>query len=195
MQTIQLIQAYRQTGILQFGRFERSDGQFAPFAFNFLLLPSYPSLLHSTAEALRPLLPQPQPERLLASRSSVPLATALALTSNLPLTYPYGQATTVTNAFSIEGAYDIGHSTTLLDAQPEAESLLPLIETAARVGLQTQQVLCLVPPAPQLHTELEARGIQWAALLDLRACFAELHTQGRLPATLHTTLQTWLNPA
>src|SRR5687768_11120209 len=109
-----LILQYARTGMIQFGRFQQPTGSFDPIIFNFLLLPSYPELMQATARALLPLIQPNRPERLLTTRAAIPLGSVLAVESSIPMTYPYGEEKAFTSAYTIEGAYDVGHPTTLL---------------------------------------------------------------------------------
>jgi hypothetical protein len=87
-----LFDQYIAAGLVQFGRFQQQDGSFAPLSLNFLLLPSFPALMHQTARELVPLLKKTPAKRLLAARQTIPLGAALANESEMPLTYPYGEA-------------------------------------------------------------------------------------------------------
>lgn len=155
-----LIHEYARAGIIQLGRFQQPDGSFLPMSTNFLMLPSYPRLLHTTAQALVPLIRTHPPERLLATRAAIPLGAVVAVESNIPLTYPYGEAKDYTVAYTIEGAYDVGHPTTLLmDVLTSPAEILTLIAQARQVGLVVQQVIAVLGLYPWTEPELDFHAL------------------------------------
>lgn len=184
MRTERLLNAYVQANLIQFGRFERAEG-FAPLALNFLLLPSFPALMRDTARALLPLLRATPADRLLATRATTPLGAVLAVESGIPLTYEYGEMRGVSNAFIIEGAYDVGHPTTLLTyTLDSAEIMTP----ARKVGLNVTDILCLLKVGEHPTKALEAEGLRVHALIDL----AEALDQLPIPAPLLAHVQEWI---
>jgi orotate phosphoribosyltransferase len=188
-----LVAKYLEAGILQFGRFEKENGNFWPLSLNFLLLPSFPALMQATARALLPLIKEAAPERLLTTRAAIPLGAVLAVESGIPLTYPYGEATAVTNAFVIEGAYDVGHPTTLLAyTLTDSADALDLLAPARRVGLHIDTVLCLFAIGEAGRVALAEAGIRTVCLFDLSTELTGLESKGLIPANLRANVLNWL---
>lgn len=190
-----LFAQYVEAGIVQFGRFQQPDGAFHPISFNFLLLPSFPQLMGATARALTPLLMGANTNRLLATRAAIPLGAVLAVESGIPLTYPYGEAKSYTAAYVIEGAYDVGHPTTLLTyTLTAADDAHQLLEPARRVGLHVHHVLCLTALDKSSLTQLTAQGITVQPLMaDLKRNLIALEAQGKLTSQLRQYIVAWLN--
>jgi len=183
MQT--LINEYARAGILQLGRFQQPDGSFHPLSANFLMLPSYPALMRKTAQALVPMLHSTHADRLLTTRAAIPLGAVLAVESDIPLTYPYGEAKDYTIAYTIEGAYDVGHPTTLLiDVLTTPTEAMTLIKQARQVGLVVQQVIAVLALG-----RWQEPTIGFHALFDFDALVAGL--ADRLTEELHDQLRKW----
>lgn len=191
--TANLLNQYIEAGIIQFGRFGTSDGGFAPLSINFLLLPSYPALMQATAQALSPILKSMNVERLLTTRAAIPLGAVAAVESGIPLTYPHGQASSITSAYVIEGAYDVGHPTALLCyILQDAEDLLRLIEPAQTVGLEVRGVACLFALGEGVRAVLRARGLAVYELLHLETALAQIAADGLMPPLLYEPILAWL---
>lgn len=188
-----LFQQYIAAGLIQFGRFQNEDGTFAPVSLNFLLLPSFPALMHDTARALVPLLAATPTNRILAARQAIPLGAALAIESGVPLTYPYGEAKSYTNAFVIEGAYDVGHPTALLtDALTDVDDVVSLLEPARKVGLHVVDVLCLFTLRADGVAALQAQNIRVHVLFDLADSLDALGERHGLTDSLKGHVSAWL---
>jgi len=182
-----LFAAYVDVGIIQFGRFARGAGGFAPVAFDFLMLPSFPVLLDATAQALVPLVGATAADRLLTTRDAVPLGGVLAVKSGIPLTYPYGEEKSYTKAYVIEGAYDVGHPTALLtNTLANPAEVLHWLEPARAVGLNIQDVVCVVRVGAAAG--MAEKGITVRALFDFGALLDTLE----LPAPLREEVRAWL---
>jgi orotate phosphoribosyltransferase len=186
-----LFRHYLAAGLIQFGHFEGPGGEISPLALNFLLLPSFPALLKATAQALTPPALASGADRLLALRSVTALGGVLAVESGLPLTYHYGEMRGISNAFIIEGAYDIGHPTALLCDVLGADTG-QILAPARQVGLNIQQALALICMSQAGRATLEAQGIRVWALLDLAELLPPLAEDGTLPRPLVQTLMDWL---
>ncbi|MCL4875669.1 MAG: hypothetical protein KJ064_03385 [Anaerolineae bacterium] len=188
-----LLQGYLRTGIVQFGRFQQPDGTFWPVKTNFLLLPSYPDLLKATALALAPLAQQTRCDRLLTTRATIPLGAVLSVESGIPLTYPYGEPQKITNAFVIEGAYDVGHPTTLLtDVLTHAADAHAILKPARQVGLHIHDVLCVFTLGQRGVQTLQADGLTVHALLDFGEAVEGLRSRGQITPRWHDALIMWL---
>ncbi|MFP4321580.1 MAG: hypothetical protein ACLFTK_03930 [Anaerolineales bacterium] len=195
MKHLNLLRGYTQAGIIQFGRFVREDGRVDPLDLNFLLLPSYPALLRETATALAPHLQQAVHkygiDRLLSTRATTALGGVLAVQSNIPLTYPYGEAREATNAYLIEGAYDIAHPTALLAYILDADTGAAL-HPAQTVGLPVRVVLSLFELGTAPRAALIEDGLEVITLFDLRAALDAMAAESIFPPGLRAHLDEWL---
>jgi uridine monophosphate synthetase len=157
-----LLQQLLKIGAIQFGQFEQPDGTFAPISINLLLVPSYPHILQSLATELSPLVKFDGLTHLLASPSTVPLATAISLNTGLPLVYPSG-----TNPETIEGAYDFNVPTVLLtDVLGDGTAERTIAKRAAPLGLDVKAVVTVIDLG--LGTSFEGIMLRtWRRLPDL----------------------------
>ena len=121
-----------EAGLIQFGRFARTDGAAWPVLVRLRWLPSYPALLHDVAAALGRALEGTPADRVLTTQDAIPLGVALSLHTGLPMTYPYGEVRDYTTAFAIEGAYD---SAPHLTGRSWRTTRLSACCAARRVGL------------------------------------------------------------
>lgn len=179
-----LIEDYVANGLIQFGRFKQADGSVWPIAFNFLLLPSYPQTMKATASAFAPILKRLPIQRLLSTRATTPLGAALSIETNIPLAYVYGEQKAYTSAYVIEGAYDVGHPTALVqyvqDANPP--DILPVAE---KVGLPITDVVSLfsIGAMPDLNV---------TALFDFNDTLTILRESGTVPPRMVEQVLEWL---
>jgi hypothetical protein len=137
--SMSLINHFIETGIIQFGRFQQPDGSFWPVQTSFRLLPSYPAAMKATAQAFR----IQNVDRLLATRDATALGAVVSVESGIPLTYEYGEATSYTSAFVIEGAFDVGHPTALITNIP-SPNLSEMLVPARKNGLDVKEILCIL---------------------------------------------------
>ncbi|NDJ84414.1 MAG: hypothetical protein GYB66_00875 [Chloroflexi bacterium] len=142
-----LLREYLNAGLIQFGYFTTSFGAPAgPIKFAFSLLPSFPALMHATAQALRPLVSTTAPAaRLLATYDTIPLGAVLAVETGIPLLYPRHNAPQLAPAFAIEGAADVGNPVTLLtDVLLDAVPIIEIARRSQRVGLPVKRLRAIV---------------------------------------------------
>ncbi|MCD4686889.1 MAG: hypothetical protein K8S97_13235, partial [Anaerolineae bacterium] len=174
--------ALAQQGLIQFGRFAQDDGAIWPVAVRLLWLPSCPVLLRDTAAALRSLVRELDAVRLLTTVDAIPLGTALALSTEIPMTYPYGEVRDYTAAYAIEGAYDVGHPTVLLaDVLIDAAQAEQITALARRVGLDVHTVLAVLDIGLGARERLEALGYGVRTVFTLREMLPVLEARDLLP--------------
>lgn len=182
-----------EAGLIQFGRFTQPDGSIWPVQVRLGWLPSYPDLLREVAVALAALLDGPPVDRLLTTPGAIPLGTALSLHTGLPMTYASGTTPARPAAFTIEGAYDVGHPTALLaDVLTDIAQARQLIELARHVGLDVSNVLVVFDVGLGAHRQLHAAGYQVRCLLTLSDLLDPFVERGLIPDSLRAAIQRWL---
>ena len=185
-----------EAGLIQFGRFARTDGAAWPVLVRLRWLPSYPALLHDVAAALGRALEGTPPDRVLTTQDAIPLGVALSLHTGLPMTYPYGEVRDYTTAFAIEGAYDVGHPTLLLaDILEDADQAQRLTAQARRVGLNVGDVLAVLDLGLGASAQLAASGYRVTTLFALRDMLAPFVEGGILTQPMSATVIRWLDGA
>jgi hypothetical protein len=167
-------------GLLQYGRFITETGV-RPYQHHLDMLASYPELLRRCAQELAPVVTGV--ERLLCAADCVPLATALALETGIPLVIGRGRGDD--GARDFVGAYDIGHPAALV-AHAVDESPVALVRHAAHFGLNVRAVVAVLDAGPAaLYGPVHS-------LLNLLALTGELVAEKRLPAGMGRAVEDWL---
>jgi orotate phosphoribosyltransferase len=183
-----------RAGLVQFGRFERPNGDIWPVMVNLLWLPSYPALLRDVAAALHPLLDGIEADRLLTTVDALPVGVALSLRADLPMVYPYGEVRDYTAAYAIEGAYDVGHPTLLLsDVLIDSSQANRITALAHKVGLDVLAALAVVDLGLGAREKLESAGYTVRCALTLREMLPVLAQAGLLPPKMRETVEEWLS--
>jgi adenine/guanine phosphoribosyltransferase-like PRPP-binding protein len=139
-----LSEEFLAAGLVLFGDFADADGGRKRYSLRFDLLASYPHILSTLADAIAPSIGATY-SRLLCPFDALPLGTALALRTGIPLVYSRGRGESAVVDFV--GAYDIGHRALLIVNAVEVESsnaLAGMITRAAGVGLDVVGVQAIL---------------------------------------------------
>lgn len=169
-----------ESGLLQFGAFVR-NGVTEPVRFHFEMMASYPDMLGAAADQLSRLMPPA--DRLLSTADAVPLGTALALKSSIPLVYTRGGEDEP--AFDLVGAYDIGHPAILVTNVAGYGTHERLLSTARRVGLNVTSAACLIDLGAA--TELPC-----VSLFRIQEVMSAMMARGALPEGQVRAVEQWL---
>ncbi|MCC6613479.1 MAG: hypothetical protein IT320_08375 [Anaerolineae bacterium] len=185
-----LLGLFAETGLIQFGDFDAGDGRRRPFLTRFELLASYPDVLAACVDVAESAIRAGDYVRLLCDVSALPLGTALALRTGIPLVYSRGGQLAPVD--DLVGAYDIGHKTLLiaglLDGDPLAQ---PWVQGARRVGLETASALGILDARPV--GLLSPADDHTAALLSLSEAVEAYAAQGIVPAGQAAAVRMWLS--
>jgi orotate phosphoribosyltransferase len=168
------------SGLLQFGAFVQ-NGVTEPVRFQLEMLASYPAMLAEATETLSALLPPV--DRLLSTAEAIPLGTALALKSGIPLVYSRGGEDEP--AFDLVGAYDIGHPAIFVANVAGYGAHERLLSTARRVGLNVHSIACLI----DLGVSSELPRVSLFHIQDVLAAMLE---RGALPVGQVRAVEMWL---
>lgn len=181
-----LLQALIQTGLLQFGRFER-DGQFQPWRLVVECLAAYPDALRLASQQLQAVAIEPLVDRLIADADSVALGVALALESDIPLIYSRGRGEAA--AFDLVGAYDSGHTAKLITGVFDyGQSIHKLLDEARSVGLRVNSVIALI----DLETNPPVESLQVQSALTLAEAAEALTEGGWLSSHQQQAVLQWI---
>jgi orotate phosphoribosyltransferase len=166
-----IAKALLETGILQFGYFVDNEN-ISPYRLRLEILPAYPALMQQILYLLVQALPAGDYDRLVAHSDAIPLGTALALHTGIPLVYSRGKGESA--AYDLVGAYDVGHPALLIvnSIQPEMNTL---IKQCRGVGLEISAGLELV----SLGKSIE--GVPAHSLTSLKALIHELRLNKAIP--------------
>jgi hypothetical protein len=160
-----------ETGMLQFGYFK--DGEIVqPYLLRLEMLPAYPQVMQQIIYLAVQAIPELPFDRLVAHSDAIPLGTALALHTGIPLVYSRGKGESA--AYDLVGAYDVGHPALLVVNSIHAD-LPRLIGQCRGVGLEIKAALELV----SLGYAIEA--VPSYAVTSLKALIHELVLEKAIP--------------
>ncbi len=161
------------TGLLQFGRFER-DGHPAAVRLSLELATAYPEVLQAIVATVQGVLSNAGCERLLVPSSGIAMGGALSFVTGTPLIYSRGCGNEA--VFDLVGAYNAGHRATLI-APTDLDITESLLRAAARVGIVIAGVVVVVGTGAALAHQGER-----VTLFELDVLVANLRDRGRIPA-------------
>ena len=188
--------ALADIGAVKFGDFTLTSGKRSPIYIDLRLLASHPQALrqvaHAYAHLLRQALGLGAEEAASASSdirlaaipyAALPIGTAVALETGLPLIYPRKATRAHGTARQIEGEFAPGDRAVVLDDLiTTGGSKLAAIEPLEAAGLQVQDVVVLIDREQGGREELEAAGYRLHAVLGLGAMLDLLVEAGRITA-------------
>ena len=138
-----LLEMVVDAGLVLEGDYARPDGSRRSYLLRLDLLAAYPRLLDSCASAIVSGMDYRRYSRLLCPLDALPLGTAVALHTGLPLVYSRG--TQEAPVADLVGAYDIGHKTLLvLNDSAWDDPTSTLLRRARSVGLDVCDAVALV---------------------------------------------------
>ena len=161
------------TGLLQFGRFER-DGQSTAVRLSLELAATYTEVLQTIVAAVQGALSNAGSERLLVPPSGIAMGGALSFVTGIPLIYSRGCGEEA--VFDLVGAYNAGHRATLI-APTDMDVTEVLLRAVSRVGIVIAGVVVVVGTGAALAYQGER-----VTLFELDALVANLRDRGRIPA-------------
>ncbi len=149
------------TGAVQFGDFTLQSGIQSPFYLDLRLLVSKPDVLAHAARAYVEMLDDLYYNRLAAiPYAGLPIGTAVALQTKMPLLYPRKEPKSYGTGRSIEGHFEEGDSVVVIDdvistGASKIEAIKPLREA----GLRVHDVAVLIDREGGGREELAAQGL------------------------------------
>jgi len=160
-----LAHAIKQAAYLE-GDFVLSSGQRSKYYLDKWRFETDPALLREIAKALATLLPDPAPDRLAGVElGGVPLATALALETNLPYLIVRRQAKGYGTAKEVEGVWNPGERVVLIeDVLTTAGQALHAAQRLGNLGLRVERVIYVIDRGEGAADNLRAAGFEPAAL-------------------------------
>jgi hypothetical protein len=160
-----------EMGMLQFGFFESANKPL-PYLLRLDMLPAYPQVMQQIVYLAVQSIPELPFDRLVAHSDAIPLGTALALHTGIPLVYSRGKGESA--AYDLVGAYDVGHPALLVVNCIEGD-MSRLIGQCRGVGLEIKAILELV----SLGNVIE--GIPSYTVTSLKALIHELLLEKAIP--------------
>lgn len=173
--------------VVRFGRFELHSGKLSPIYIDLRLLASYPTVLRQVAQAYSELLTHLHCDVIAAiPYAGLPIGTAIALETGLPLIYPRKVAKSYGTGKQIEGKWTIGQTAVIIeDLITSGDSILQGIAMLKTVGLQINDAVVLIDRQQGGSENLANQGYQLHAVLTLPQMLTILEEQGQLSSGQH----------
>lgn len=185
-----LSSALHELGAVKFGRFKLASGIESPIYVDLRLLVSRPRLLAQAAERYaRVLAPLPCDRICGVPYAALPIATAVALESNVPLIYPRKEVKEHGLGKEIEGAWQPGeHVVIIEDLITSGGSTIATAERLRAAGLIVDHAIVLIDREQGGAANLAAAGITAHAVFTLTELLDDLAVQGRIDAAQRDTV-------
>jgi orotate phosphoribosyltransferase len=186
----QLALELHEIGAVRLGRFTLHSGRVSPIYIDMRLLASYPDVLRRVAKAYAALL-EPLRFDLLAAvpYAGLPIGTAVALETGLPLIYPRKDAKGYGTGKGVEGRWEAGQMAVVIeDLVTSGDSILQAITALRNVGLPVRDAVVLIDREQGGREALQAQGYSLHAVMTLRQLLRILEDEGRISAAEHVTV-------
>ncbi len=164
-----LAEGLLKAGCVQFGNFTLKSGLQSPIYLDLRRLVSMPSLLAEVGVAYSVILKKLHFDRLAAlPYAALPMATAISLQNGWPLIYPRKEAKAYGTRAEIEGIYQAGERTVVIDdLATTGESKFEAIEKLKSAGLIVEDVVVLIDRQSGAAESLAGAGYRLHAVFTL----------------------------
>jgi uridine monophosphate synthetase len=171
-------------GAVKLGRFTLHSGRISPIYIDLRLLVSFPEALRQVAHAYRDRLEELTFDILAAyPYAALPIGTAIALETGLPLIYPRKTAKRYGTGRQVEGKWEVGQRAVVIeDLITSGDSILQAIASLKAAGLQVQEAVVLIDRQQGGREALRAEGYEVHAVMTLDHMLALLEQQKRISA-------------
>ncbi len=192
-----LYTALHEIGAIKFGAFTLASGMQSPIYVDLRLLVSRPSLLAHAARAYAALLEGIACDRLCGvPYAALPIATAVALESDLPLIYPRKEVKQHGLGKEIEGAWQPGERVVIIeDLITSGGSTVQTAQRLRDAGLVVEHALVLIDREQGGVEALAAAGIQAHSVFTLSALLEALAGAQRISRAQQAEVLTFLGKA
>ncbi len=165
----QLVTDLLEAGCIKFGSFTLKSGIESPIYIDLRRLVGFPALLAQVAAAYTQILQNLAFDHLAAlPYAALPIASAISLGSGWPLIYPRKEAKTYGTKAQIEGVYQPGETTAVIDDLiSTGGSKFEGIEKLESAGLAVKDVVVLIDRSLDGGAELAERGYNLHAVLTI----------------------------
>lgn len=190
--------ALYETGAVKFGNFTLHSGKKSPIYIDLRIVVTYPQLLKKIAKAYATVLSQMEFDVLSAyPYAGLPLGVAVGLEMDLPLIYPRKEMKTYGTGKSIEGIFEVGQKTVLIeDLITSGKSIAEAFAILKAAGLNGNQSVVLIDRQQGGIQQLaEENQIAVRAIMTLTQLLDHLIAAGKIDEALKDKVLTGLGIA
>ncbi|MFT5195986.1 MAG: uridine monophosphate synthetase [Cellvibrionaceae bacterium] len=161
--------ALYETGAVRFGNFTLHSGKKSPIYIDLRIVVTYPELLKKIAKAYATVLNEKEFDVLSAyPYAGLPLGVATSLEMSRPLIYPRKEMKTYGTGKSIEGIFEVGQKTILIeDLITSGKSISEAFAILRAAGLSGNESIVLIDRQQGGIQQLQAEGIEVTAIITL----------------------------
>ncbi len=177
-----LIEELFDLGAVKFGNFTLASGMQSPIYIDLRLLVSRPQLLAQAAKAYGRVLEEVPCDRIAGvPYAALPIGTAVALATNIPMIYPRKEAKAYGLGKDIEGAWNPGERVAIIeDLFTSGGSTVKTAERLRAAGLVVEDAIVLIDREQGARDNLAAAGVRAHSVFTLSEILETLVTSGRL---------------
>ncbi len=184
-----------ETGAVKFGNFTLHSGKKSPIYIDLRIVVTYPHLLKQIAKAYATVLDQMDFDILSAyPYAGLPLGVAIGLEMDRPLIYPRKEMKTYGTGKSIEGIFEVGQETVLIeDLITSGKSIAEAFAILKAAGLSGNRSVVLIDRQQGGIQQLAAEnGIEVTAIMTLTHMLDHLIAAGKIDEALKDKVLTQL---
>lgn len=183
----QLALTLHEIGAVRLGHFTLHSGRISPIYIDLRLLVSFPEALRRVAQAYAALLAPLRCDLLAAvPYAGLPIGTAIALETGIPLIYPRKEVKSYGTGQGVEGRWEAGQTAVVVeDLVTSGDSILQAIAALREVDLQVRDAVVLIDREQGGRAALAAQGYRLHAIMTLRQLLRILEDAGRISAPEH----------
>ncbi|HII17504.1 TPA: orotate phosphoribosyltransferase [Candidatus Woesearchaeota archaeon] len=190
-----VMKALVDVNAVKFGIFKLASGRISPIYIDLRILPSYPKEFGSIMDAFGKLVSGLDVDVVAgAETAGIPLATAIAIKTGLPMVYVRRRPKGYGTGSMIEGVLEQGKKVVLIDdIITNGGSKFRFIDGLKEAGGQVKDVAVVLDRNQGGSEMLEAEGISLHALVSLKDLLAYMHGEGVVDQERYDQVMSYLS--